>query len=1258
MGVGHSVARLLLAIAHDFRQTASMSESILSRKLWYVDGSDRVCVDQTFLQTDLRPLIVLGEAGMGKSTLLAQLKNVEGHAYCTARKLINATDPEAVLGKATTLIIDALDEVSTHRDGDAVDQVLRKLGLLRNPRFIISCRVADWRSATALQGIADFYDKKPLELHLEPLTREDAITFLEKPLGETRAKAAIEHLESRGLSGLWSNPQTLELVAKVASSEEFPDSKGDLFTQATRLLCLEHREEKGNTALAALSETKVLDAAGAAFAALIITGKDAVSRLVNSDADDVPIREVATLPAASNVFAVLDSRLLAARSTERFSYTHRAIGEFLGARWLARNAETPRKQRRLLELFGNQSLVPASLRGIYAWLAWHSTALAPQVIATDPMGIVEYGDADKLSPAQARALFAALRTLSRENPRFRDWTEYRVGGLVQEELLSEVRQVLTDPNTEFGLRLLVLQALEGSSLINELEGDLRTLLLDSNESFTNRREAGKRITALETPFDFPEIIKQLLADNNGSSLRLAGRLMIDLGFERFDDALILDVVLAQLERGEDSRDVYFIFEQQFPTERLDTLLSGICSAAPRMGHRHERIRNPAITDLAYTLLSRRLESRELDSGQLWAWLEPFYAEAGYHRDAREAVAQFLSQADSVRRAIQRHVLLNQPGDETVLQRHFSLLERSSGFEASDEDVVALLEGLEPNDARWRDLVHLVPHGIDKGTLVRAAALRFVTGRSEDADWLAQIAETRVPQWQIERERRLRKQRKKRDRRWQQDRVHATEQLAALQAGEFDAVIRPALAYLNLFADLGDEADDGPARLEQWLGPDLRQACLAGFEAFLTLVPPNPTATDIAESHAEGRHWNAAYIIVAGLAERLRTGRGFGDLSDERLLAGFFEVRHTGFPDDTAVGTLNVCLAEEIRRRGAWERAQRLYFEPQLSLGCAHISGLYDLMHDTVCDEQLSGAFALEWLERFPDMAMEPETELVDRSLATAEGRAALRRIVSHRRRSLTTNDDRRRNWDAVGLIVDFDATSAALEQSGGIERNLFWSVRARLGHRRYDSFTARLDCRQLAWMIRTFRPLYPAIYRPTGVTTGETNPWDATEHMGALIKRLGDDISDEAIEALTMLKDSPTDGYSELLRVSAAEQKRKRVEADWVAPDFSTIAAATTDAPPTTPARLQEILLEEMGVVQDKVRGSDVDWYRDFLHLGVPRIEEDCRDTILKMLRPLPFDIQAAPEGHLGDDKRCDIICTLADAMVPIEIKGQPSLPT
>ena len=1228
-----------------------MIETILPRKLWYADVREHICVDQSFLQTDQRPLVVLGEAGMGKSTLLAQLAEVEGYAFCTARKLINSPDPVNLLGDAKTLVIDALDEVSAQRDGDSVDLVMRRLGVLGYPRFILSCRVADWRSATGLQGIADLYDRAPLELHLEPLDRADAIAFLAETLGDMRAEAAIGHLESRGLSGLWANPQTLELVGKVASQDRLPSSKGDLFTEATKLLRAEHREEKAETTLAAMGEAEVLDAAGAAFATLILTGKDALTRRVNDDSEDLPVREISSLLGASHVEGILDSRLFAARGAERFAYAHRAIGEFLGARWLARNADTPRKQRRLLELFNNHALVPASLRGIHSWLAWHSSALAAPVIAADPMGVVEYGDADRLSLEQGRALFDALQSLSRDNPRFRDWSEYRVGGLIQSALLPEIREVLTDPEVEFGLRLLVLQALKGSQLVQDLVGILLALVLDSKSAFANRSEAGDRLADLEAGLDWPDIIAKLRAQGDENGVRLASELMDEIGYDRFDDALVLDVVLAQLRRTERTVGVYMTLERNFPVERIEPLLDGIAAEAERLGNRHERRSNTAITDLAYGLLARRLQHGDAAAEQLWRWLQPFDSQVGLQRETRKVVAQILEGDESLRRGVQRHVLFEQPGDKTVWERSWRLAERSSGLAPNEDDVTALLDQLPSQDARWRDLVRLVPNGPDQGVAVRAAAARFTASSAEDTAWLAELAEPRVPEWQLEQDERQRKQREKRDSEWERHRAEFTARIEAMRAGEYGAVINPAMAYLKLFYDMGDEALDGPSRLEEWLGAELKDACLAGFERFLTATPPYPAATDIAESQAEGRRWDAGYIIVAALAERQRTGRGFDDLPEERLMAGLFEVRHTRIDDHAGIADLDGTLAEALRARGAWERTQRLYFEPQLAAQRAHVDGLYALMREDR-DAELATSFARDWLARFPDMAGEAEAELVDHLLATPQGRTGLRSLLSQRR-SAAMSDERRRIWDAVGLVVDFEKTHAALEGAGPIELELFWHVRSRLGDRRHSGARARLDGTQLAWMIATFRPLFPSVRRPDTVTTGDTNPWDASDYMGALINRLGDEVSDSAMETLTALRDAGADGYTDLLRVAAAEQKRKRVEADWTAPDLATVASTVADNAPTTPAQLQAVLLEELRVVQAKLRGSDVDWYRDFSKDGVPRVEDECRDTILKMLRPLPFGIAAAPEGHLADAKRCDIICTLGDTMVPVEIKGQ-----
>jgi len=79
---------------------------------------------------------------MGKSELTKRLKQWDSWARCTARQLLRR-GARPLLGNATTLVIDALDEVGTKAEGDAVDLVLEKLGEAGFPHFVLTCRVAD-----------------------------------------------------------------------------------------------------------------------------------------------------------------------------------------------------------------------------------------------------------------------------------------------------------------------------------------------------------------------------------------------------------------------------------------------------------------------------------------------------------------------------------------------------------------------------------------------------------------------------------------------------------------------------------------------------------------------------------------------------------------------------------------------------------------------------------------------------------------------------------------------------------------------------------------------------------------------------------------------------------------------------------------------------------------------------------------------------------------------------------------------------------
>lgn len=730
---------------------------------------------------------------MGKSTLLSQLKDVEGYALCTARKLLITPDPRPLLGSATTLVIDALDEVPAQREGDAVDLVLRRLAELGLPRFILSCRVTDWRSATAIQGIADIYDSPPLELHLDPLDRADAIEYLSHSIGNEEAERAIQHFEKRGLSGLWRNPQTLELVSKVAERGQLPDSKGQLFSDATKLLRIEHRKEKSVTPLANLSEKEVLDAAGAGFATLIVAGKEALSRETPPSDFDTALAEASALPAAARLNDVLGSRLFEARSPDRFAYAHRALGEFLGARWLAEQADTPRKQRRILELLNSPSLVPASLRGIHAWLAWHSPALADKIIASDPMGVIEYGDADTLTGQQGRALLNALFELSNENPRFRDWSEYRVGGLAQAGMLAEVRDVVRDASVEFGLRLLVLQALKGSDLTPLLHDELLALLLDKDAIFALRSEAGDRLIEVTGATDWPEVVRKLVDEAGENSVRLTSELMHKLGYAHFDDALVLDMIRANSVRVDHSVGVFFSLERNFPKDRLDALLDGVAALEDSMGNRHERRRNEAITDLAFALLARRLEGPSPGAEQLWSWLRPFDFNRGVQREPHQATSKALAANKNLRHAVQRHVLLDLRNDMTIWQRTCRMLGSASGLQPDEDDLLWLLDQIEIGDPRWRELVELSRHGPEEGAKVRSAAERFATNDDEAMEWLADLATPRTPNWQIAEEQRERERAAQQSADWERHRAEFDARIDDMRAGDYGLIVNPAKA---------------------------------------------------------------------------------------------------------------------------------------------------------------------------------------------------------------------------------------------------------------------------------------------------------------------------------------------------------------------------------------------------------------------------------------------------------------------------------
>jgi hypothetical protein len=1244
-----------------------MTSLILPRRLSFRNASGETeFLDQTALLQRAEPLVILGEAGMGKSTLLGELDG-EDTRLVQARRLAASRDPRPLLGNGRVLIVDALDEAIGVQEGEAVDRVLGRLSELGNPQFILACRVADWRSATGQRAIADVYGQPPLELHLEPLDADDARHILANRFGAARAAEIVAHFEDLGLANLFGNPQTLNLIEAAASKGPLPGTRAGLFEAAVDAMWSEHSDFKQDSAITKLGKAAVLDAAGAAFATLILSGREALSRAPHPKVapEDLPIAEIAE----AHVFDVLESRLFRSLGSDRFTYAHRSIGEYLGARWLARRADTDRKRRRMLAMIDSRGLVPANLRGLHAWLA-RDPSLAAQAIARDSMGIIEYGDADSLDPSQGRLLLNALIALESRNPRLHRWGRYRAASLVASYHETRVNDLLADEATGFGVKILLLEAMTNSPN-GAYQPVLRQLLLDPHKYYAVRALAGKALAKLGTAVEgWEEMLETLRCEATEDSLRLAVELLPTVGFDRISDRQIAEIVAARagltlcpVPKGEERTfaGTFYTLERELPNGRLDGVLNELAAFAYALLRRDDGYLDRAdITDVIFSLAARRVALPGLDPLRLWHWLAPFEGLSGYHRTPVEVLSEWIKANPDARRAIQRYVLLERQSDKDLWSRHWRLERVVPGLAPDESDVVALLPLLgmpshpsEEEVERWKTLVRLVPHDAERGTAVREAALCFAGKRKRLQAWVAKLTEPNIPAWQIRQEKRREKQARERDARWEGHRASFVKDEAKVRAGEFAHILSPAQAYLKLFSDIGQNI---PAhhRIEEWLGPDLQDAAFAGFEAFLAQEQPKPDAKELAESHAQSRRWNAEYVIIAALAERWRTGRGFADLPDERLLAGALILRATDIHRHAQIEGLAEAIDAELKARdGQWEAYWRLQIEPHFETRRLHVQGLYALMREQA-DAPLAARLAIEWLGAFPDLPAEPEAVMIDRLIASRE-RDALRELSIARHAQGIQDDDRRRNWDAVSFLTDFDAAKSRLDGAGTRDAPLLWHLRRRLSDE-HDEAKAKPGLRpnQIAWIVREFREAWPVAHRPSSVTTGDTNIWDATEFIRRMIARLGDDSSDEAVRELAVLRESPADGYTEALAIVAAEQAQKRAEQQFIAPTPEQVMAVLTDQPPASIDDLRAVVVEELDTLARRFAGSETDTWRRFWDAREPLSENDARDLFVDLLGPnLPFGIVAATEVDMPNGKRADIGFSSGQLRLPVEVKRQ-----
>ena len=1241
----------------------------ITRKLAH-EGCDRQpqVIDQDQIAAIPEPIVILGDPGLGKSVLTKTLGELPNMKYCQAGTFVRAASPETLIPADERIIVDGLDEIASSTPGGAIDSVLKQLSKMGNPNFILSCREADWRGAADSIKIADDYGAVPVLLRLQPFGYGDAEAFLSNEFPTVNPAFVLAHLANRGLEGIYKNPLTLRMLGEVAQEDgSLPDTRTQLFDRACHVMLSEENPHHPGDSH---NHEDLLLAAGTICAIQVLCARTGVytGPYVKTPEDCVNVSDVAKLPFGEAADDALRTRLFQAEGESRFTHIHRVIAEYLGAKWLVQCFDNGVSERRILALFRQGEGVPTSLRGLHAWMAHFSDVLAGRCIGADPYAVLRYGEAETLGLEQARALLAALEKLSEEDPYFRseDWGRHPASGLVREELKDDILAIIGTPRLHRQLTVLLLEAMKGTDLAKELAPALDTILFDRNRVFAERSGAANATFTTSAGADWQVTIRRLLEMDDAHSARLACEILDRVGALTVSTGTAIDVVLAffGLASNQDpasvSGEMRHVPDHLFgdlDTGQLATLLDGLAERARPLIAGADHSATSYLADLIRRLTVQILEADpEIDAERVWAWIDWLYGSDGYNDDTRERLTEVFHKEHALRAALLEHVLLSPCEDGAWMAAH-RLFEANLNLNPTPEDLVGVLKALRaragdgPIDAdTWRHILRLGLSTDGISEIVRDAAIRIADDDPELLATLAEVTEVVEPEWKIEQERHRARRETKRQELFQAHRRRHSQRAHEVAAGSFVDLQVSADIYLGRCSEF-DGSEPPQARVREFLGDKLGDQALMGFIAVLSRTDL-PSAGDIARIRCEGKHWKAEAPMICGIAELLRQGRPIDEIDRPKLAAVYMAWRRALEVD--AAGQIDIGDALEtvlFTNEADWEDHFRASIEPQLAHNMGHITELHRLATDSRF-AQVAGRLAVDWLRDYPALSAPTQTQFLTCALenVTHEMFRALRADIGA---NPLWDHEKRLLWLSADYVIDFDDRREELDKAAADNPDFLWFIRDRVGTGNGERF-ADFSLAHLVFVVEAFGAHWPWTERPGTVTTGDCNPWDASEFIRRTIYAVATCPSPDATEALQNLIADHAPTYADTAKHALTLQRRARRDFEYAAPTVGQLRAVMAKQLPETIDDMRAYFADRIETLRERMQASNTDMWEAYWTEDGPRKENFCRNRLIEHISSqLPPSIRFEPEMPMPGQTRADIAAIRNEIELPVEIKGQ-----
>ena len=1240
------------------------------------------------------PVVILGDPGLGKTELTKALGERPGMRYVHAGRFERHARPGTLIGDGERIVIDGLDELASAKLGGSIGAVLGQLSILDCPPFILSCREADWMGAADRVKIEQDYDAAPVLLRLQPFSYEDTLAFLSNEFPEIDADGLLDHLDNRGIGSLYENPLTLRMLGEVMQEEgALPDTRAQLFDRACRAMLEERNPLHEHDAHASRTGDELLLAAGAVCSAQLICDRIAVftGATRKTPEDCLSVADVKQLPSGGAARDALRTRLFQAEGEHRFTHIHRAVAEYLGAKWLAHRCDEGVSQRRILALFGPANTVSGSLRGLYGWIPHFGGPLAEHCIETDPYAVLRCGAAETLDLDRARDLLDALKGVPWMDAGLltRPWERHPASHLMRVELKDDILDLLEKGAFFPPIGKLLVEAVPGTDLARKLEPDLVAIAFDCSRCEMTRLYARRMLRAIDASVDWDFEIRRLLQRKEGASDWVAWETLAGIGAHAVSTGTVLDTVMVRL--GLDS--TRSAERQPFPI-RLDTnflrhvdaaqcteLLDGLVErASPSIEATHSSAK-ASIGDLVRFLTARVVELEpSIRPERVWDWIGWLDGDAAHDNNVRKRLTATFQENGALRAALLEHVLLG-PGTDSIEAAGERLDAARLELYPTTEDLAGVLNGLcgptgsSPVDTEtWRGLLSLdrSAGGLPAGLCDAAAAaangdpelLAIVDDMSDQAD---------LKQWAEEEERRCREHAERlRVRQFHRDEL--ANRASAIAAGDLEVLALPAEVYLDLRGRLESkylfEPEASPPdfevspedRLGALLGDELGGRVLDGFVAVLDRSDL-PSASEIVRLDCEGKPITARLPMICGVAEMLRRGLEFGRVDRDTLAAVYMAMQPFWLLSCTARLGIGDALEKALFKNEAdWEVHFRTAIEPRLAESTSRIHELIVLAHDHRL-AGLAGRLAVEWLRSYPALSPPNRARLL--ACAVENGSAELvRELVIDRRVNDHPDEETRLFWMSADYVVDFDDRQEALGREAADNADFLWSIRDRIAPRKgfglNDSSAVglgwnRLNVAQLAFIVEAFGGSWPASPKPAGGTRRDgRDAQDATELIAKAISEISRRPSSEATEVLQRLRSTGPQGYVDVAEQSFRRQLSARRESEYAAPTVEELRAAMTEAPPGSIDDMRAWFADRIEGLQERIRSSNTDMWEAYWTGARPQDENFCRNRMIEHLSvQLPGPIRLEPEARMPGGNRADIVLTRNAIKLPVEIKGQ-----